>query len=131
MSDERSGGRTGLLRRYLARLTTTEHDLEAAELQDDVRSSGSVPVQRCVDRQKVTLCGTLRTVTIAPRAGAPALEAELYDGSGTVTVVWLGRRRVGGIEPGRRIVATGRIAVHDGRRLMFNPRYELRPVIDH
>ena len=54
------------------------------------------------------------------------LEAELYDGSGTITVVWLGRRRIAGIEPGRQIRVVGRIGVHDAQRLMFNPRYELR-----
>ena len=46
------------------------------------------------------VCGTLRSVTLRPRAGVPALVAELYDGSGTVQVVWLGRRQIAG-HPGR------------------------------
>ena len=75
----------------------------------------------------MTLCGTLRTVTLRPRAGVPALEAELYDGSGTVAIVWLGRRQIAGVEPGRGIRVHGRLAVNEGRPVMFNPRYELRP----
>ncbi len=59
--------------------------------------------------------------------GAPALDAELWDGSGTVTLVWLGRRRIKGIDPGRSIVVRGRVSVIDGQRTIFNPTYELRP----
>ncbi|MCB0908195.1 MAG: OB-fold nucleic acid binding domain-containing protein [Nocardioidaceae bacterium] len=79
------------------------------------------------DRSPVRLRGTLRTVTLRPRGGVPALEAELYDGTGSITVIWLGRRRIGGIQPGRSLQVSGRIGRHDGVRIMFNPRYELMP----
>lgn len=79
------------------------------------------------DRERARVHGTLQTVTLQPRAGLPALEAELYDGSGVVTLVWLGRRRIEGIDCGRRLVATGRIAAVEGRRLMYNPQYSLLP----
>ena len=46
------------------------------------------------------LSGTLRTVTLRPRGGVPALEAELDDGTGVIIVVWLGRRRIAGIGAG-------------------------------
>ena len=80
------------------------------------------------DRQIVTVTGTLRTVTLRPRAGVPALEAELFDGSAALDVVWLGRRSIVGIEPGRRLIASGRISMSRGRRVLFNPKYELRPL---
>ncbi|MEZ5095239.1 MAG: hypothetical protein R2731_03450 [Nocardioides sp.] len=57
----------------------------------------------------------------------PALEAELYDGTGVVTLTWLGRRRITGVVPGRSLQVHGRIAVIDGQPIMFNPRYELMP----
>lgn len=109
------------------RLTASCDELEAQELQEGASSQGGTPIGRCGDREQVTLCGTLRTVTLRPRAGVPALEAELYDGSGTVSIVWLGRRQIAGVEPGRGIRVHGRIALHEGRSVMFNPRYELRP----
>jgi hypothetical protein len=56
----------------------------------------------------------------------PALEAELWDGSGLITLVWLGRRRIAGIEPGRSVKVTGRVGAQDKLRVMFNPRYELK-----
>jgi hypothetical protein len=100
--------------------------MEAQELRDTTVKAGCTPIEKARDRQLVLLQGTLRTVTLRPRGGVPALEAELYDGSGRITVVWLGRRRISGIEPGRRIKVQGRIGVHNGDRIMFNPRYELR-----
>ena len=57
----------------------------------------------------------------------PALEAELYDGSGCISVVWLGRRHIAGIEPGRRIRVYGMVTESEGNRAVFNPRYELVP----
>ncbi len=58
--------------------------------------------------------------------GMPAFEAELRDDGGRVDLVWLGRARISGIEPGSTVVAEGRLAVRHGRTTMFNPRYELR-----
>ena len=47
--------------------------------------------------------------------------------SGIVDVIWIGRRRIPGIEPGRVIRANGRISEREGRRVIFNPKYELLP----
>jgi len=107
------------------RLTAETQTLDAEELQQQATSGGATTVARCGDRVPVTVLGTIRAVTIRPRAGVPALEAELYDGSGTVTLVWLGRRTVAGLGPGRQVRATGRITTSEGRRLIYNPRYEM------
>jgi hypothetical protein len=100
--------------------------MEAAELRDTTAKSGCCLVEKAKDRERVVLQGSLRTVTLRPRGGVPALEAELYDGSGVITVIWLGRRRIAGIKPGRQLKVEGRIGVQDGQRVIFNPRYELR-----
>jgi len=126
-ADTAVGAGPGVLRRALHRLTTPEHILEAESRQEQSLESGGTPVERCRDRAQVCVVGMLRTVTIQPRGGSPSLQAELWDGSGSVDVVWIGRRRIPGIEPGRVIRAEGRMTLRDGRRVMFNPRYELRP----
>lgn len=100
---------------------------EARDLRATHTTSDVVCVADAPDRAKVTLRGTLRTVTLRPRGGVPALEAELFDGSGVITIVWLGRRRIAAINPGRAVQVEGRIGVHDGQRIMYNPRYELIP----
>ena len=69
---------------------------EARQLRSETVEAGCCPIVDAADRQLVSLHGTLRTVTLRPRGGVPALEAELYDGSGLLTLVWLGRRRIAG-----------------------------------
>lgn len=119
--------RGNLIRRALRRLASSNEELEAEDRMRTVRESGAMPISTCADRQLVDLCGDVSAVTINPHGGKPALEVELRDGSGSVTLVWLGRRRIPGIEAGRNIRVQGRISCSpDGRRVMFNPRYELR-----
>lgn len=112
----------------LDRLSITQEEMHADELQKASQAAGCTPISECGDRQVVKVAGTLRTVTLRPRAGVPALEAELFDGSDALDVVWLGRRSIVGIEPGRKLIASGRISMSHGRRVLFNPKYELQPL---
>lgn len=118
-------GEKSRLRQSISRWANPDRD-EARELRRDVVRSGLVTLEDAPDREKVTVQGSLHTVTLRPRGGVPALEAELYDGTAAITLLWLGRRRIAGVYPGRNIVVTGRIGVQDGQRVMFNPRYELK-----
>jgi DNA/RNA endonuclease YhcR with UshA esterase domain len=117
----------GRFRRALSRLTADEQEVESQELQDESSSAGATHVAKCSVGAPVCVAGSLRAVVLRPRAGVPTLEAELYDGTGTVTLIWLGRRRIRGIEPGRSIVVRGRLTRQDGRETIYNPAYELRP----
>ena len=101
---------------------------EADDLQQQVNKSGATPILDCCRGQVVTACGVLRSVTVRPVAGSPALEADLYDGSGHLRLVWLGRRHIHGIEAGRSLTVTGRLADASQQATVFNPRYQLRPV---
>ena len=115
------------LRRSISRWANTHdqhaRDMRAAYAPDDRHDR----ISDAPDRQPVRLRGTLRTVTLRPRGGVPALEAELYDGTGSITVIWLGRRTIAGVTPGRSVEVQGRIGLHDGQRILYNPRYELLP----
>lgn len=123
MSDDKEPGR---FRRALTRLTVDESELESRELQDESASAGATQVAQCSVGSPVCVAGALRAVVLRPRAGVPTLEAELYDGTGTVTLIWLGRRRIRGIDPGRALVVHGRLTKQDGRPTIYNPAYELR-----
>ncbi|OEV04612.1 OB-fold nucleic acid binding domain-containing protein [Streptomyces oceani] len=119
--------RAGRFRRFLERLSAPEEDAALAS-EEDASGAGCTPIRDCGDRQVVRVTGTLRTVTLQPRAGVPSLEAELFDGSAALDVVWLGRRAIAGVEPGRKMIVWGRIAMNRGRPVLFNPKYELRPL---
>ena len=121
--DERTTG----LRRLLQRLTASEDELRAQELQQESAKCGAIPAEQCARGQVVSVSGRLRTVAYTPRTNLPTLEADLYDGSDVVTLVWLGRRHIAGIEPGRQLTVRGRIAVRDDRKVIYNPHYELEP----
>lgn len=114
------------LRRALSRWADSD-DQHNRELRESTRSEGAVPIGETSDRERVHVQGVLRSVTLRPRGGVPALEADLDDGTGVLTLVWLGRRRIAGVQPGRSLSAVGLIGNQDGTRMMFNPRYELRP----
>jgi len=101
-------------------------ELEAEELLREAGDVGAVPIHTCGERERVCVSGTLRTVTLGPRGGSSALVAELYDGSDAVDLVWLGRRKIAGIEPGRLLRAEGLVTMHDGRKIIYNPWYDLR-----
>jgi hypothetical protein len=73
----------------------------------------------------VRVAGEVRSVRIVPRAGAPALEATIQDGRSSLTAVFLGRRKILGVSPGRRILLEGVVTRDRGNRVMYNPTYTL------
>jgi hypothetical protein len=101
--------------------------LQALELLGHVTDAKATQISQCADRDVAMVTGTLRAVTAKPRGISPSVQAELWDGSGSLTLVWLGRRSIPGIEPGRKVLAKGRIATIRGSRTIYNPDYELRP----
>ncbi len=113
------------LRRISARLTAPVEELDAAELAGRVLELGSTPIADTVRGDRVTLTGRIRTVQVGGGEGFLGVTAEVFDGTGAVDVCWLGRRALPGIDTGRDIRVTGRVGERGGRRIMFNPRYEL------
>ena len=121
------------------RLLASREALHAAEIRqqiselpaDDAGVRQPVPIADSRHREIVNVAGTLRAVTLRPRGSTPAMEAELWDGTGRVLLVWLGRRDIPGIEPGRKIVVHGRLTSMKGDRAIFNPKYELQPAAGH
>ena len=69
--------------------------------------------------------GAVRRVRASGPAGLPILRAELGPGADRVTVIWLGRNHITGVEPGRVLAVEGTLSRQSGRRIMYNPRYDL------
>lgn len=116
----------GYWRRLARKLTSEVAELDADDLSEQVEAGGASRACDCRSGDEVTVLGRLRSVELSPRDLVATLEAELFDGTDGVTLVWLGRRRIPGIEPGRTVKARGRIAVRDGRKVLYNPYYELQ-----
>ena len=126
-ADVRRGAPGTAVRSVLRGLVASQAEIEAGEERRETERRGCTAVSDLGERHRAKVSGVLRSVTLRPRQTVPALEAELYDGSGSVSVIWLGRRAIAGIEPGRRVRLEGLVCSQDGRRTMYNPRYELSP----
>ncbi|MEJ3655235.1 OB-fold nucleic acid binding domain-containing protein [Pseudonocardia sp. TRM90224] len=120
------GGTEGnAFRRMLRKLTSDVDVLDADDLSEDAEQQGAQRAAECACGQEVTVFGRLRSVEYGPQSAAASLEAELFDGTEGVTLIWMGRRRIPGIEPGRTMRARGRLALRDGRKVLYNPYYEI------
>lgn len=112
---------------WFRRLTSDESELEADTLSHEVDACGAMRAGTCRAGQRVQVMGKLRCVELQPCDHLATLVAELYDGTDTVQLIWLGRRTIAGIEAGRTLRAKGRIALRDGHKVIYNPSYELLP----
>lgn len=118
---------SGLLERIRRRLVRSPEEIEAEALQDRAEDLGVTPIAEIVDRTRVDCTGVVRSLVHPAASGTPHLSVELYDGSGSLMLVWLGRRVIRGIDPGVHLRVHGRAARRAGVVTMFNPRYEIIP----
>lgn len=115
----------GLLARIGERLTRTEQEVEADQLAARSTNMGATRICDVQDRVLADVSGVVRSLTLPSRARVPMLAAEVYDGTGALTVVWLGRRQIRGIGTGTRLRVKGRVTHRNGVPTIFNPTYEL------
>jgi RecG wedge domain len=116
-----------ILRKLTRRLTEDPEQLDAEELSDEAESAGAQRAIDCERGQEVTMVGTLRSVEANAKGCAGGVKAELFDGTDTVTLVWLGQRRIAGIEPGRTLRVHGRVGkLENGSKAIYNPHYEIQ-----
>ncbi|PXY28156.1 OB-fold nucleic acid binding domain-containing protein [Prauserella muralis] len=115
----------GYFSRLVRKLTSDIETLDADDLSEKSEAGGAQRACDCRSGEEVTVLGRLRSVELCPANEVATLEAELFDGTDDVTLVWLGRRRIPGIEPGRTIKARGRMAERNGQKVLYNPYYEL------
>ena len=120
-----------LLSRLTSRLASTASELEDRELKEDTWRLGATPIADLANRKDASVCGAVRSVTLRPRVNVPALVVELYDGSKTLNLVWLCRRRIAGIVPGTYLTAHGLVTYKHGIPTIFNPAYEIKPTRGH
>lgn len=117
----------GYLRRLTRRLTEDPEQRDVEKLSEEAVNTGAQRAIDCRRGQEVTMVGTLRSVEANARGCAGGVRAELFDGTDTVTLVWLGQRRILGIDSGRTLRVRGRIGKLDnGAKAIYNPHYEIQ-----
>jgi RecG-like helicase len=113
------------LKKLVGRLTKPVEELDREQLESFCDRLGTTPIEQAQPRLPVRVAGEVRSVRIVPRAGADALEVTVNDGRASVVGVFLGRRRVGGISPGRKLVLEGVVVARGREKQIYNPIYTL------
>ncbi len=85
----------------------------------------ATPIRDVRARERLTVAGRVKAVRVQPRAGVATLQCTMSDGTGDLSVVFLGRREVAGWEPGAFVAVTAMVAERDSQLEMLNPHYEL------
>lgn len=111
------------LRRRLARSTD---DLHTESLQRRFGGGGeATPIADAGDRGRLKVRGEVAALQVVPRAGAPSVEVTVDDGSGQAVLVFTGRTKVAGVDPGRPVEIDGMARRERGRLVFLNPAYTL------
>ena len=76
-------------------------------------------------RKRAQVQGKVTSIKPAPSSAAPVLEIELWDESGGITLQFLGRREIAGLEVGSELRAEGMVGEENGALKILNPSYEL------
>ncbi len=115
------------LRDFLGRSAQSREEMVAERLSAKFGDMNMVSLATMPMRQRVDVCGEIRRMTVKPRAGIPAVEIEISDGTGELTVIFSGRERIPGIGHNRGLTVSGVAHVEGARRVMLNPLYRLLP----
>jgi len=113
------------LKKMVERFTKPVEEIDREQLTAFCDARQLAAMDEIQARTTVRVGGEVRSVRIVPRAGAAAFGVTVSDGRGSVVGVFLGRRKIAGLSPGRKVAFEG-VAARDGKRyLVFNPVYEL------
>jgi RecG-like helicase len=116
----------GPLRRWLTRLTESDESRLDVEIRSWAESiPGSVRIGDAKPREKVKIAGVIRRLTVLPMQDNESLEVVISDGTGEVSIQFMGRRAIRGLTLGTRVVVEGVIGEQHGRVQMMNPSLEL------
>ena len=114
-----------VLKNLRRKLSQSIDDIEDERLVGRLADLGVTPIKDVPLRSKVLMAGEVQGLQVAPHAGSPSLEVTISDGSGRAVAVFTGRRRLGGVDCGRRIMIEGVTRLERGRILIINPAYTI------
>jgi hypothetical protein len=83
------------------------------------------PIGKIEWRKRAQVQGRVTSIKTAPRGSAPVLEVEIWDETGGVSLQFLGRREIAGLEVGSQLRAEGMVGEEEGSMVILNPSYEL------
>jgi hypothetical protein len=76
-------------------------------------------------RKRAHVQGRVSAIKSAPSGSSPLVEVEMWDESGGVTLQFLGRREISGLDVGSQLKAEGMVGENNGQLIILNPSYEI------
>ena len=83
------------------------------------------PIGKITWRKRAHIQGRVTSIRTAPSGSAPVINVEVWDETGGVTLQFLGRREIRGLDIGIELRAEGMVADNEGKMTILNPSYEL------
>ena len=109
------------------KLAPSVAELDRTRLQDRYSGLDITSICDVRLREPARLGGEVQGLRVVPRSGSSSLEVTVTDGSGRAVGVFLGRRSLPGVTPGRGVVLEGVPRKEGGRCVLLNPAYTLLP----
>ena len=101
---------------------------KAFEELGNIALDGVIPIADVEWRARVKVAGRVKALRVQPWSEKiQSLELTVVDGTGGLTVVFLGRRHIGGVRLGARLVVEGTVAETRNQLALLNPAYQLLP----
>ncbi|MHB8320228.1 MAG: single stranded DNA-binding domain-containing protein [Acidimicrobiales bacterium] len=98
----------------------------------EASSWGDRPVARRISdvrpRGRLVVTGTIVAVGTVKVGRSESFSCEVDDGTGTMTVIFVGRTHLPGIEVGAKCTVEGTARVEKGGVAVWNPLYRLEPL---
>ena len=113
------------VRSFVKRMGQSVEDSDREKLAAFCAGLDVSPLDDLPLRTPVRFAGQVTSLRIVPRSGAPAVEVTVQDGRGVAVAVFLGRGRVHGMTPGRRVILEGVVLEEGHEHVSYNPAYEL------
>jgi hypothetical protein len=122
-------------------LTTESHDevfepikpirAQSAFVKEESKTSTShysedlLPIGKITWRKRAHVEGRVTSIKSSATGASPVVSVEIWDESGGVTLQFLGRREITGLEVGSQVRAEGMVGEDNGNLIILNPSYEI------
>ena len=84
-----------------------------------------LPISNATWRRRAHVRGQVTSIRTAPSGGTPRVDVEVWDTTGGITLQFLGRREIAGLDVGSTICAEGMVGEIEGSLTILNPSYEI------
>ena len=83
------------------------------------------PIASAEWRHRAHVKGSVASIRNAPASDTPHVDIEIWDETGGITLQFIGRREITGLDVGSTLCAEGMVGETDGKLVILNPSYEI------